>query len=68
MNPLSKDTKVLLEGKSVPGDKVEPLIWLRENNKGRVACFTLGHFDEMKHEEIQQLLKETIGIMVDKTN
>ncbi len=68
VNPLSKDTKVLLEGKSVPGDKVEPLIWLRENNKVRVACFTLGHFDEMKHEEIQQLLKETIGIMVDKTN
>lgn len=68
MNPLANDAKVLLEGKSVPGEKVEPVVWIRENPKGRAACFTLGHFDEMKHEEIQQVLKSTIDLMLGKSN
>ena len=52
----------------VPGGKIEPVVWMRENPKGRVACFTLGHFDEMKHEEIQQVLKSTIDLMLGKSN
>jgi len=67
VNPLAKDAKVLLQGKSVPGEKVEPLVWVRDNPEGRAACFTLGHFDEMKHEEIQQVLKNTIDLMVSKS-
>jgi nicotinamidase-related amidase len=66
VNPLAKDAKVLLEGKSVPGGKVEPVAWMREKPKGRVGCFTLGHFDEMKHEEIQAVLKSMIDLMIGK--
>ena len=68
VNPLAKDAKVLLQGKSVPGEKVEPLVWIRDNPECRVACFTLGHFDEMKHEEIQQVLKSTIDLMMGKSD
>lgn len=67
VNPLAKDAKVLLQGKSLPGEKVEPLVWVRDNPEGRAACFTLGHFDEMKHEEIQQVLKSTIDLMIGKS-
>jgi hypothetical protein len=66
VNPLAKDAKVLLEGKSVPGGKVEPVAWMSEKPKGRVGCFTLGHFDEMKHEEIQAVLKSMIDLMIGK--
>jgi type 1 glutamine amidotransferase len=45
---------------------VEPVAWLREKPKGRVGCFTLGHFDEMKHEEIQAVLKSMIDLMIGK--
>ncbi len=68
VNPLAKDAKVLLQGKSVPGDKIEPVVWVRDNPEGRAACFTLGHFDEMKHEEIQQVLKSTIDLLLGKSN
>ncbi len=65
--PLAPDAKVLLLGKSVPGDKIEPVLWLREKPWGKVGCFTLGHFDEMKHEEIRQILKSTVDLLLDKT-
>ena len=68
VSPLVKDAKVMLQGKSLPGGKVEPIIWVRDNIEGRTGCFTLGHFDEMKYEEIQQLLKSTIDLLISKSD
>ncbi len=56
---IAADAKVLLTGTSY--GRVEPVVWAREHNGGRIFYSSLGHPDDFYHPSFLQLLVNAIS-------
>jgi nicotinamidase-related amidase/type 1 glutamine amidotransferase len=63
-SPLrSKNIQVLLTG-AIPGQPVQPLLWINNRDKGKVIYTSLGHWDDWKIESFRNIMFNSVDFLL----
>lgn len=61
----SENIEVLLTG-SIPGESVQPVLWINHREKGTVVYTSLGHWNDWKIPGFQHIMSNSISWLLDK--
>jgi len=63
----SENIQVLLSG-SIPGQPVQPLLWINNREKGKIIYTSLGHWDDWEIESFRNIMFNGIEFLLHTTN
>ena len=61
----SENMQVLLSG-SIPGEPIQPVLWINNREKGKVIYTSLGHWDDWKIPSFKNILLNAVDILLNK--
>lgn len=61
----SENIQVLLSG-SIPGEPIQPVLWINQREKGKVIYTSLGHWDDWKIPSFKNIMLNAADILLNK--